>query len=229
MRPRNHLILLVTALTFLAPPTLGETRSCKAPNVSVSAQDPTHAAMVCTAANRAAALFTSCNVPALSNPVKIQVVSDMTPDCFGLYDCAENTIDVLSPRIMQERRNSDSVFAHLSTPAYFQSIVVHELAHAATHDMPCPFKLCNVGAEYVAYAMQVMSLSEASRIHFEQATDMKTDVPDEDLNRFLLFLVPEFFAQKVWAHLSRRNAPCDYIADLIAGTVILDQPVYALE
>lgn len=74
-----------------------------------------------------------------------------------------------------------------------------------------------------------MSLSGASRLPFGRASDMVTDIPAEGLNRFPPSLVSELFAQRVRAHLSCRDAPRGYVADIIAGSDILDQPAKYLE
>ncbi|SMX22320.1 hypothetical protein BOA8489_00412 [Boseongicola aestuarii] len=58
---------------------------------------------------------------------------------------------------------------------------------------------------------------------------MVTDIPAEGLNRFPPSLVSELFAQRVRAHLSCRDAPRGYVADIIAGSDILDQPAKYLE
>jgi len=229
LTPPTYLTACVTVLSLITSPAFSAPLSCDTPNIRVTAQNPTHAALACNAAKRAQTIFKICNLPALSTPTEIGIVDDLIADCLGVYHCRDNAIDVLSPTILQERGKPDGVFAHLTVPAFFQSIVVHELAHAATKDMPCPFDVCNVGAEYVAYAMQIMSLDKAGRRAFERATDMETEIAAGDLNRFILLMVPEVFAQNVWTHLSQQDAPCAYIAEIISGEVVLDQQNYDLE
>lgn len=48
-----------------------------------------------------------------------------------------------------------SALAIISDYAFFESVILHELAHAALDDMPCSFPSCIVGQEYIAYAMQI--------------------------------------------------------------------------
>jgi hypothetical protein len=47
--------------------------------------------------------------------------------------------------VLSEQCKLDGAVAHLGIDAYFQSLVVHKLAHAATDGMICPFEGCLTG------------------------------------------------------------------------------------
>lgn len=226
---KPKIAVLSVCLVMILSPVASQTRMCRDTGVSVTYQQETHADLVCAAVTNAETIFKRCALPPLHDPIHIRVVQDMRPGCFGLYHCGENLIEVLAPPILRQRRGQTGVFAHLNTDAYFQTLIVHELAHAVTSGMPCPFDGCIVGPEYVAYVMQVMALDPADLTTFEKNMDMRDPISIEGLNPFILMLDPDRFAQKVWAHHRQQDNPCGLIYQLVVGDVFLDFELYDLK
>lgn len=221
--PRNRIVPFIAASLVLAAPALCETRTCKEVDVVVSYLQEDHADLVCDAAATSVALFDTCGMPALSRPLRIDIVEDLLDGYVGFYRCAECTVEVLSPPQLRARGAPGGAFAHLSVGAYFQSLVVHEMAHAATDGMPCPFARCVAAVEYIAYTFQVMSLGSDARTAFEQAADITDPVMIDELDPIVLLTAPDVYAQRVWAHFSQRDDPCGYIARLVSGEVVIDK------
>lgn len=219
----------VVCLALSASPMAADTRLCDAADVSVTAENTEYAALVCNVVTAAADQFPSCALPALADNLRIDVVDALRAGCFGLYHCDENRVEVLAPPSLEPFRDPIAVFAHLSTEAYFQSIVMHELAHAATDGMPCSFDGCVVEVEYIAHVMQVMSLEPDALRIFEQELEMDQPVSTDTLNPLILFLVPEVFAQNAWKHFNQQDDPCGFIGQLVSGQVLIDTAFYNLE
>jgi len=209
----------ITALSYAAS---AETVSCGDTGVSVTFQQAEHADLVCEAAEQADALFRQCNVSPALQPVQIDIVEDLQSGCVAIYHCGEYNIQIISPRLMQERRDADGAFIDLSIDQYFKSVVVHELTHAANDDLPCPYEGCVATDEYMAYSMQVMSLDRQAQLRFEERSGIDRRVSSDELSPIMLFMAPDLFAQKAWAHLSQRNDACDYIGDLNEGILRFD-------
>ncbi len=211
------------ATIALTGASVADTFDCAGADIRVDTQQAAVAEMVCRSADRAGTLFSACNLPALSDPVEVRVVEELLQGCVAVYHCGEGVIEVLDPSTMQQVRDPEGAFAFLSLDAYFESAIVHELAHAALDGAPCPFDACLVADEYVAYAMQVQSLPKAARAEF--AASAKSDSPTsrDDLSAVLLHLSPHEFARKVWSHLSRHDDPCNFISQIVDGTVLLDR------
>ena len=216
-------------ITAATSPSLAQPFGCEGTEITVIAEDAAHAALVCTAAHRTADQFALCGVPPISRPIQVEIVEQIEARCLGLYHCGENLIEVLSPPALQHRRDPDGVLAHLDIDTYFQSIVIHELAHAATDGMPCPFADCLVGTEYVAHVMQAMSLDEQGLAEFESSFEMGEPVPNDMLNPFSLQLAPDLFAQMSWAHFVQQDDPCGYVRQIVAGEVVMDSELFLLE
>ncbi len=215
---------IVVGLSVIAPSQhWADTLQCGIPTVTVTFEDVQDGGLICDAVRQAKALFDQCGLPPLSSPVHIKVVEELSQSCVAMYHCGENKIEVLSSPKMQERRDQKGAFAHLPPHDYLRSVVVHELSHAATDNMPCPFEACVATEEYIAYAMQVMSLSPEARTVFEDRSELGKSISVDELSAIILFMDPHLFARKVWAHLSQRDDPCGYIGHLLDGSVLLDR------
>lgn len=216
-------ILKSTILIWLAFPLHAETVSCKNSVVSVNTQQTEYAELTCKAAEQAEALFELCNVPSLSNPVAIDIVEELEPECAGLYHSDCDWIEVLAPPLIEAFLVSDNAFGFLSIEEFFQSIVVHELTHAALDDIPCPFEKCVVANEYVAYAMQIMSLTPDAQFAFVAQAGLDQPISLYEFHPVIFFMAPDLFSQKVWTHLSQREDRCGFIGQITSGTILLDQ------
>lgn len=216
-------IAIAVGLAWAVQPARSETIVCAGSDVDVTYDAGEYAKMVCDALEQTKLLFNRCNIPPLSHPVHIDVVDALQQVYLGLYYCDDDKIEILSPPGIRERRDPNGAFMHLEIKELFRSVVVHELTHAATDDLPCPFEECIVAEEYISYAMQVMSLSLENRRAFEGDFDFDEHVSSDDLSSVLLFMAPKLFSQQVGAHLSQRDAACGYIDQLMHGSILLDR------
>ena len=202
-------------------PVWADKAVCAVPGVTVTAATQAETDRVCSVVSKAAEQFERCG-PLLPNPVDIFIVDELDMPCLGVYHCETSTIEILSAPAITQLRSPESAFGFLAENAHFDSVVVHELAHSAMQFSPCPYDNCVVAKEYVAYAMQIMSLSETDQRRFEAKIVNFPKVHLDELNPMYLALAPGHFAQKVWAHLNSQKQPCDFIGQLVDGSVVLD-------
>ena len=208
---------------WLAVPVWADTISCGQSDIQVRADHPADAELTCDAVRRAEVLFAHCNMPPFKHPLRVEIVRDLKPRCVAIYHCGESWIEVLEPRLMEERRSAEGAFGFQSTSDYFQSVLVHELAHATFDNVPCPFEACIVANEYVAYALQVMSLTPEAQALFARNSGLDRRVSRDELNAVILFMAPGRFAQLAWAHVLQRGDACGFIGQIMDGTVLLDR------
>ena len=226
MRTKPSQTKFAVCTTFLATfscAALAETVSCGDSQVSVTFQRSEHATAVCNTVEQSETLFEQCNVPRISRPVTVNIVEDLKAGCVAIYHCDENDIEILTPSLMQERRKPDGAFADLSNDEYFKSVVVHELTHAASDNLSCPFQSCVAAEEYIAYSMQIMSLDPQSQAQFEDRSGLARRISSDELSAIILFMAPDLFAQKAWAHLLQQKDACHYIGQLVEGHILLDR------
>ncbi|MFX0541888.1 DUF6639 family protein [Roseovarius sp. S4756] len=211
------------SLAFFISAAAAAEMSCKSIPLTVNAPSFAIAQRTCNAAARTLPLITSCGV-VLTQPYYIEVKETIpgSRNCMGVYHCGTERIEMLSPEGIKRLRSDDSAFRSISTPSYFDSILTHELAHAAYDAVPCPFPDCLLTSEYVAYAMQVYSLPPKDRAAFEAGAPMNSPVSRYDISSVALFMAPDQFARNVWAHFSQREDGCAYVADMMEGNFHLD-------
>ncbi|WP_375254946.1 hypothetical protein [Yoonia sp.] len=222
MAQAKVLIATVTFMVILTTSAQAQPQQCAGANVSVTAENQDDIDLACEAAAKTVSLFAECAIPALSEPTKIEIVDDIPQGCFGLFHCDTRLIEVLSRDALDGARRPESALSFLATDDFFQSIVVHELTHAATEGMPCPFDGCVVGPEYVAYLIQLRSLDHEAREVFESTIDMQSPVMPDSFHPIIILMSPDLFSQRVWAHHWQLDDPCGFVGELMRGESILD-------
>lgn len=218
--------MIVSAVALFcgaALPLSAATIICPGGSVSVeNAGDA--AARICTLAARATNQLSSCNltVPEL---VTIAVVPELEDQCLGLYHCGNGRIEILAPEdyVALQAASNISAFSQVSSEGFFESVIRHELAHAALDTMKCPFDACLIGQEYIAYTMQILFLPEVDQIAFEEAIPNFGAVSRDMLNPMTLSFSPATFARKAWLHLKAREDTCAFIGQIARGEVLLDR------
>lgn len=218
-------ILAITVFALIAAGATAEPLICDEAPLEVHAADPALAERTCEAAARVLPLLAECGVVlARAQTIEIRDAIPGAPDCMGVYHCDADRIELLAPEAMDRLRRQDGAFHALSTPAFFESVLAHELAHAAYDPVPCPFSDCLVTSEYVAYAMQVRSLPSADRAIFETALNLEERVSRYEFSSVGLLMAPDSFARDVWVHFSQREDGCAYVADMMRAEFHLDSP-----
>ena len=194
---------------------------CAGTNLVVRTPSAALGQTLCDIARDATRQLAACNMP-LERDISLRIVDRTKGDWFGLYRCGEDAIEVLAPAAIALRRHEAAAFAFLPLDSYFASLIVHEMSHAAYDAVPCPYPSCAATSEYLAYAMQIASLSEAERRAFERAAITPDPVPRDRVNAITLMIAPDRFARLAWAHYSARPDSCAFVAEIMRGTAPFD-------
>ncbi|WP_137702764.1 DUF6639 family protein [Marimonas lutisalis] len=202
--------------------------ACDTRNVTVIANDPEVSSRVCTVADRALARLEKCNLRQ-TQPITIEIKAQLEyghPACLGAFVCAENRVELLPPSQISDQMDDTHAFAGLSATDLFDSLIVHELTHAlvfqtAGDEMP------TVSAnEYIAYALQLDSLSAPNRRLVLQSHPTGTPVMADDLNDMVLMFSPGLFAARAWLHFSAPGHGCDFVKRLLENETRLNPGGY---
>jgi hypothetical protein len=215
------------ALIFAAgsQPAAAEFRRCENPLFSVETDDPALAERTCRSAETARARLLSCGI-AIETPVDIDVVGEVTGAfgaCLGLYHCGENRFEILDPAAMALAREADSAFAGVSDDAFWESVLVHELTHAAYDRVTCPFSSCVATSEFAAYAMQVLSLPPEDQARFGETVTLSTEPSSAAISEMIYFMAPDKFAKIAWLHFKAQPDPCGYLERIMDGEIFFDR------
>ena len=218
------LLILATALS-LATQLAAEPLNCPDPLFTITGGEKTTRERTCKAASEARKTLESCGI-ALNRPIDIEIVQgfpDQYTACLGLYHCGEDQIEILSPQDMAATRDRDGVFEFISDDAYWQSIIAHELTHAAYDSVKCPFTSCVATAEYASYAMQVFSLPADQQPLFGKSVTLRSKPSQDSISGVMAFMSPDHFAKIAWLHFQNRDAPCDYMRLIMSGQIFFDR------
>jgi hypothetical protein len=214
-------IMIVTLLGSV--PAHAQAIVCPDPRFEVLSDDDALSQNICSITQEATQRLAACNVfLSDTRQISIEVMTEMPERCFGLYHCGKDLIQIPAPETMQLMRKSDSSLSHVSRESFFRSIIVHELAHAAFDEQPCPFESCVTASEYIAYTMQIMSLPASDIATFEAGLDMNKKISRDALNPIILYMKPDMFLSWAWIHLQQRPDPCTYIDQVMQGMIRMD-------
>lgn len=212
---------LILAVALAATPAATFTR-CAGGLATVEGPDAAAEARICRVVERAVPELAACGLEVPANP-RITLHDRLVPGCLGAYHCGDGRIDLLTRARFDDAVSNAGAFAAVDPDAHYDSVVVHELTHAALGEMPCPFEACIVTQEYLAFAMQVRSLPETERRRFEAASKVDWPVSTRDFGSMLLWMAPQLFSDAVWQHFSGRPDPCGYARALATGEILLDR------
>lgn len=176
---------------------------------------------VCQIAASAIAELSTCSLP-VTRPISISLSRELEELCVGLYHCGGDRIEVLHPDTLAEKVAESAVFSGLATMEYFDSIIFHEMVHAAFDEVPCPFERCTATSEYLAYALQIRNLDDDERRRIGLGEVPEEKVSSQKFSAIMVFWAPDRFAVNAWAHLMQRPDPCGYVARIAAGDVRFD-------
>ena len=213
---------LAVGLVFCASPIIAEQRLCADGLVAVDAGEPL-ASLMCQSAERAVQELARCNLP-LKSTIDLTVSPDLErKSCVGVYHCGENRIEVLPPEILESAERDTALFYGLDATTYFQSVIFHEIVHAAYDGTPCPFgEICRATTEYLAYSLQIRALDEKARATMQLTEIPEIPIRNDEINLMILFMAPDTFATKSYTHLMQQPDPCAFVGEIAAGRVYFD-------
>ncbi len=197
--------------------------ACPGTGVFAISDDTELSEKICTTAEIAVRDMKQCGLR-LDQPVIISVLPKIEESCFGVFHCADQRIDVLSPSAMGQMTETHlGIWSGLPPETLFASVVTHELVHAAYANSPCPFDHCPATSEYLAYAMQIASLRPEDRAHILAASSVEAEIIHRDEINFLYaLLAPDRFAVKAFRHLYQKPDACAFISSIAAGEYWFD-------
>ncbi|OSQ52415.1 hypothetical protein MGEO_03220 [Marivita geojedonensis] len=102
----------------------------------------------------------------------------------------------------------------------FSSIIAHELAHALLFQMRNGAGETIAEDEYVAYAMQYLSLTAPERESLLRAMPGQESYVTRDmLNDFFLTMSPITFGSWAWRHFEKQEDGCGFISGIVSGEI----------
>jgi hypothetical protein len=105
----------------------------------------------------------------------------------------------------------------MAATEHYAGIVAHEIAHAIFYDVSQELDLPKTAHEYVAYVVQIMSYSDATR---RRILAREPPIPSSNLfvfSHFLLLADPHRFGINAYAHFAQPENGCAFLAAVMQG------------
>ena len=227
MGSRYGIVVLVAALCGLASgpaPAAPPVRACDTAGITVSAASPEEARMACDVAAETGARLGRFGLR-LHAPVRIEITEhlDAAPGtCVALYSTEERKLQVLPVDCLEGQPGRASAFPRMRPELLFESLIVHELAHAYMDQAAQERFLPRVAYEYFAYAVQLDALPEADRSRILAKAAVGPPVDFEQINDAVLNLSPLRFAAMSWLHFKREGGDAALVQRILTGKLLFN-------
>ena len=192
------------------------------PEIAITGASAEELAVIRSGAERSIELFAQCGLEAL-DPIRVQVENDAIGVCgvdaFGAFDTKAQTIRLASTKACRAMAKTNPAYASLPFIKFYESIVVHEVAHQIFRSHIGERSVSLATHEYVAYALQITSLPPDVRQTFLKPLNTK---PPADLSPFVdmvLLMSPETFGALAYAHFSEFGNGCRILTEIIEGKI----------
>jgi hypothetical protein len=199
---------------------------CSGIPVSVHAHRASEGDTICRAANYVVRLLQSCGIEAKS-ALKIQIVQDLVANegrAYGCFDRSTGVIQLLTLDRCAERLKADASRSGLDPTDYFRSIAVHEVAHGILAQQEGASELPLIAHEYLAYALQIDSMSPSSKQALLEPLHGRGRLSIELPHEILLMMNPVVFGAISYLHF-KNSDQCGTIRSVLRGEVIFPRMV----
>jgi hypothetical protein len=173
-------------------------------------------ALICDAVAQSRKLLEPCGI-VQTQPITFEIVGQMDEKheaCVAYFDCDTDKLTLLAPFALASSGEVISIFRGLSDDEYFSSVIVHETTHALVHQSH-DGKFSRVAHEYLAYALQIASLSEEGRFSVLRALQFPETKSLDGVDEIALLFGPSQFAVRSYQHFSRPENGCSFIDCII--------------
>jgi hypothetical protein len=213
---------ILSALLLCCLPAASTAQTLSCPDDRITVVDAgEYSDRICRVGAQAIDELAACNLP-LDRPITITLSRTLDENCVGVYHCGEDTMELTHPDDLATMIAESALFSALDVLSYFDSILFHELVHAAADTIPCPYESCPATSEYLAYALQIRALSAEDREKIGLAEVSEDRISRDAINAIMVFWAPDRFAVKAWTHLMQREDPCAYVGLIAKGNIVFD-------
>lgn len=155
--------------------------------------------------------------------IRIKVVKTLTAhngNPLASFHAATHTIELLEPGTFSRTIIPGSLYGRLPAKDLYDSLIVHEMAHAHLVQSATRNKQYLLAHEYISYALQFESLppdvGQILRDHFPQ----DHPVDPQELNLFTARTAPIRFGVKAFLHFTQPGNGCKTLKAISMGTPI---------
>jgi hypothetical protein len=187
-------------------------KTCVGTLVDVTAPSSSEHEVACAAARQALQLLGLCKI-ALRGPLKVEITNNFHhpfgSPVLGFFDVGREKV-IIRPLESMLLLVSDGPFAVVAPTELHASIIVHEIIHGVLHQNATGYMMSHTAGEYIAYALQIASLSPSAKRQFLQAVPVRGALENFVFSDILLSLDPFLFAAQAYHHFDASPDACQY-------------------
>ena len=177
--------------------------------------------LVCEGAAKARAFFSSLGI-GLKRRIRLHLHEagiEGRRSHLGSYDTESDQVDLLTLEQARLLTEDDALFGLQMDEPLYESLVVHEVAHAIAGQQfgfrPVPL----VSQEYIAYVAQFSTMAPATRSRILRVYSAAAFAGLEEMSSTYYALNPSRFGVKAWLHYLSLSDRERFIRDLLSGAI----------
>lgn len=200
--------------------------SCEVARATVHSDDRALAKRVCRKVAQAASLLKRCEImPAERIDISIvQSTEGVAGHPLAISNAETKETRIIHPAMIADAFAPKSPYIGLPPDEVFDSLVVHEVAHAVLSIDPHLIDP-HLGTErllvheYIAHAFQISSMDAEARKVLLDRYPVAIPVNLAEFNMFALQSDPVRFGVKAWIHYSDPANGCAFVGEILSGRI----------
>jgi hypothetical protein len=181
--------------------------------------------LICDAAAETRAFFRAHGVD-IRHSIRIRagvLPTDPTLRHIGSYSLTSKTIRLLGLTPAELRIANSTLFGLPLNDTLYQSIVVHELAHAVADQHFVSSRPSLVAQEYIAYVAQLSTMDPATREQILKANRRAPYTDISEMSSTYYAMNPSGFGIKAYLHFISLDDPGQFLRGLLSGDIAPDE------
>jgi len=218
-------MLFVLALLLPLAPGGAVELSCQQNRDGAPAIEPALAERVCNVLDGFREQLADCDLEPFDG-VTFQIVDSLAAergDPLAGYNESLDLIVLMSPDAVDQALTAHSPYSGVPAAALYDSLIVHELAHAYVARVAPRGAQYPMAQEYVSYVLQLSVMPTAAREVLLERFPNSAPVKASELNLFVAQAAPVRFGVKAWRHFVQPDSGCDTLHRVLSGEAVFPQ------
>ncbi len=200
----------------------GANQRCPGTTVIVRSGEPRDVASVCRAATIATKLLSRCGIER-NLDLGVTLIDEVRHPCgvavLGQYLTKQDMIELTTFSGCVDALAPDNAYRQLPQREAWRSLAVHEITHGIVSRAARAKDLAPMAQEYVAYAIQISSLSADSRRKLLEAMPGRAPSDTTSFNELYHAIDPLRFGVNAYRHYSAMPDGCAFLNQLMRGEI----------
>jgi len=194
---------------------------CPAIRIDPTDFGPTERSLICDAANEIRAFFRAYGID-IRRSIRIRASNGQADPALphiGAYALESKTVRLIGLDRARHQVPENTLFGLPLNTTLYQSVVVHELAHAVANQHFADSRPSLVAQEYIAYAAQLSTMDAATRQRILTSNRLPPYQGIDEMSSIYYAMNPSGFGIKVYLHFVSLEDPGRFLRGLLSGDI----------